>query len=343
MYGYNLYYGGRKRCGRGAVGWRWLDVRALFESVVAEQSSLWPGARIERLVYCTARISAAYNASGAQDQDVYLKALLAANSVDYIEYWNYINKVVTRPLAVEKGGGGKHRRTPVLVNPSGPIRIKVGDKPADDAVLLATVATFEEKGSDVNVASHLLVDMLTDAVDAAVVVTNDSDLRTPVREAWKRVPVGVVNPGGVTHAGALSRQSAAGLERARTGGAPSKRLITALTSCPFPQGATPRLRVGDRLRRLSRWTSRPARGYLSPMFTRSLVGRVSFCPHPPASPASGGDAAGTGECAAPARATPRAVADLTAPRWNYRALRSVEHDARLSRQTEVVGCRTFGT
>ncbi|GAA2665949.1 MULTISPECIES: NYN domain-containing protein [Actinosynnema] len=207
--GYNLYYGGRKRCGRGEAGWRWLDVRALFDSVVAEQAELWPGARIERLVYCTARISAAYNASGAQDQDVYLKALLAAKSVDYIEYGNYINKVITRPLAVERGGSGKHRRTPVLLNPSGPIKVKVKGEPADDAVFLASVATFEEKGSDVNVATHLLVDMLTDVVDAVVVVSNDSDLHMPVNEAWKRVPVGLVNPGSGYTAGALSTHSGA--------------------------------------------------------------------------------------------------------------------------------------
>jgi hypothetical protein len=27
--GYNLYYGGRGTCGRGAAGWRWLDLRQL--------------------------------------------------------------------------------------------------------------------------------------------------------------------------------------------------------------------------------------------------------------------------------------------------------------------------
>lgn len=40
---------------------------------VAEQAALWPGARVERVVYCTARIKGAANPEGAADQDVYLK------------------------------------------------------------------------------------------------------------------------------------------------------------------------------------------------------------------------------------------------------------------------------
>jgi hypothetical protein len=72
---FNLYYAGRKLCGRGVAGWRWLDVRSLARALVAEQAGLWPGARVERVVYCTARISGAANPSGAADQDVYVKGL----------------------------------------------------------------------------------------------------------------------------------------------------------------------------------------------------------------------------------------------------------------------------
>lgn len=49
-------------CGRGAPGWRWLDVRSLATALVAEQSALWPDVRVERVVYCTARIKG--NATG---------------------------------------------------------------------------------------------------------------------------------------------------------------------------------------------------------------------------------------------------------------------------------------
>lgn len=38
----------------------------------------------------------------------------------------------------------------------------------------------EEKGSDVNLASYLLVDAFAQEYDIAVVVSNDSDLLTPI-------------------------------------------------------------------------------------------------------------------------------------------------------------------
>src|SRR5579864_7097270 len=169
---YNLYYAGRKLCGRGAPGWRWLDVRSMAAALVAEQSAVWPGATVERVVYCTARIKGAANPSGAADQDVYLKALLASGSVDHIEYGNYIAKVVKRPLATEGVGtrSGRPPRPgpPVIVNPAWPIMIQRNGAPVPDATFMASVATWEEKGSDVNVASHLLVNVLAGGAQAAV-------------------------------------------------------------------------------------------------------------------------------------------------------------------------------
>ena len=76
-------------------------------------------------------------------------------------------------------------------------------EPVPQAVFMASVARREEKGSDVNVASHLLLDILGGAVDAAIVISNDSDLAFPVAEARKRVPVGTVNPTKPHLAGAL--------------------------------------------------------------------------------------------------------------------------------------------
>ena len=55
--------------------------------------------------------------------------------------------------------------------------------PVPDATFMISYANREEKGSDVNVAAHLLVDVLTGVVDAAVVVSNDSDLEFPVSYA----------------------------------------------------------------------------------------------------------------------------------------------------------------
>jgi len=205
---YNLYYAGRKLCGRGAPGWRWLDVRSLAAALVAEQSAAWPGATVQRVVYCTARIKGAANPSGAADQDIHLKALLASGSVDHIEYGNYISKVIKRPLATEDK---QHR--PVIVRPDWPVTVQRNGVSVPDATFMASVATYEEKGSDVNVAAHLLVDVLAGGFDAAVVISNDSDLRWPVQEARRRVPVGVVNPGSGYTAGHLSGVPAAGAGR----------------------------------------------------------------------------------------------------------------------------------
>ncbi len=205
---YNLYYAGRKLCGRGVPGWRWLDIRSLAQTLVAEHAADWPGARIDRVVYCTARISGAANPSGAADQDVYLKALLASGSVDHIEYGIYISKVIKRPLATEN-----HQRRPVIVRPQWPVTVQRNGLAVPDATFMASVATYEEKGSDVNVAAHLLVDVLAGGFDAAVVISNDSDLRWPVQEARRRVPVGTVNPGSGYTAGQLSGSPGAGVGR----------------------------------------------------------------------------------------------------------------------------------
>src|SRR4051812_8225369 len=92
--GFNLYYGGRAHCGQGTAGWRWLDIRSLSADLLARRRS-WTarGGQITRIVYCTARIDATTNPVGQGEQDVYLKALLAANSVDYIEYGHYVDRV----------------------------------------------------------------------------------------------------------------------------------------------------------------------------------------------------------------------------------------------------------
>jgi hypothetical protein len=205
---YNLYYAGRKLCGRGAPGWHWLDVRSLATALVSEQLTVWPGATVDRVVYCTARIKGSANPGGAADQDVYLKALLASGSVDHIEYGNYISKVIKRPLATE----GKQNR-PVITQPAWPVTVQRNGASMPDATFMASVATYEEKGGNVNVASHLLVDVLAGGFQAAVVISNDSDLRWPVREARRRVPVGMVNPGSGYTAGHLSDVPGAGVGR----------------------------------------------------------------------------------------------------------------------------------
>ena len=56
---------------------------------------------------------------------------------------------------------------------------------------------MEEKGSDVNLAAHLLNDAWKDLFEAAVVISNDTDLVVPIRmvTAERKRPVFVVCPG----------------------------------------------------------------------------------------------------------------------------------------------------
>lgn len=197
--GYNLYYGARGICGRGTPGWRWLDLRKLAQTVIAAKSG-WAAPVATRIVYCTARIKGASNVQSQHDQDVYLRALAAATSVDAIEFGTYVTRTATAPLATA-GPRGK----PQITTSNWPLMVKDASGSAvPDAWFMASVARREEKGSDVNVAAHLLLDILNLDVDAAVVVSNDSDLRLPIEVARRKVPVGLVNPTRGYPAGALN-------------------------------------------------------------------------------------------------------------------------------------------
>ena len=176
--GLNLYYGGRHLCGRGTHGWRWLDVAALADRLIGRNAD-WSArqATARRIMYCTAPITGGPAAEARERQQTYLKALLATGRVS-IEEGTFVTRRVT-------GGdiaGGVRR----------------------------TIMVREEKGSDVNVASHLLIDLHSGTIDAAVLITNDSDLRLPARHARLHLPLGTVNPRGTPTAAALRGKSGDG-------------------------------------------------------------------------------------------------------------------------------------
>lgn len=207
--GFNLYYGGRSLMGGpGRPGWRWLDLRQLASRIVAAPNH-WPSARISRIVYCTARIDGRANPSGARDQEIYLRALRAAGAVDVIELGHFVHRTARAPLAVA-GSNGR----PILVTAGGPISVRdAANREVTDASFLVSVARREEKGSDVNVAAHMLLDLLHRRITAAVVISNDSDLAFPIAQARDLVPVGVVNPSRNNLAGALRDRSDRGVGR----------------------------------------------------------------------------------------------------------------------------------
>jgi len=196
--GFNLYYGGRGICGRSIKGWKWLDIRALSIALIKNHSH-WQNVSLERVVFCTARVSGAFDQDGQHRQDVYLRALKLYNSVDEISFGNYVSRISLAPLATPNKKG-----KPQITKPSWPIMIKTGlggDDPS--AVFMASVARREEKGSDVNVASHLLIDVIDKRIDAALIISNDSDLAFPIKSMRSRVPVGMINPTASQTAGRL--------------------------------------------------------------------------------------------------------------------------------------------
>jgi hypothetical protein len=197
--GFNLYYGGRDLMGgRGVPGWKWLDLRTLAENLTAQQSG-WPNAQVARVVYCTARIDGSSNPSGPADQEVYLRAIQAAGAVDEIALGYYVNRVTYAPLATKD-----RRGRPVLTSAAWPVQvIDANGHQVPGARFMVSVARREEKGSDVNVAAHMLLDLIHQRTNGAVVISNDSDLAYPLSEARKLIPIGLVNPSPNRLAGAL--------------------------------------------------------------------------------------------------------------------------------------------
>ncbi len=72
------------------------------------------------------------------------------------------------------------------------VRAKVVSPPPSTIEIYKT----EEKGSDVNLGAHLLMDGFLNRYQAAIVITGDSDLVTPIQMACRELkkPVGVLNP-----------------------------------------------------------------------------------------------------------------------------------------------------
>ena len=203
---FNLYYGLKQQFG-SRQSWKWIDVRALGQIYTQ-----WPGSKIVRVVYCTARVNDPADPSQTARQDFYLRALKAHSSVDLIEEGYYASWAKESAMTADP----PNTRTPTaMMDPQSAQSWSAGlpVRRHQSGVLLATVRKREEKGSDVNVATHLLVDVFEQRVDAAIVVSNDSDLALPVRVARKHVPIGVINPSRNPLAGALKGLPTEGVGR----------------------------------------------------------------------------------------------------------------------------------
>ena len=97
---------------------------------------------------------------------------------------------------------------------------------------IATIEVFEEKRTDVNIASHLLVDAFEGRYDTAIVVSNYSDLTTPIEMVVNRLGkrVVTVNP-------YRARQQSSELRRAASRAIPEIN-ASVLRASQFPDTLT---------------------------------------------------------------------------------------------------------
>jgi uncharacterized LabA/DUF88 family protein len=154
---FNLYYGAVKD-----TPYKWLDINALAISLLRAENT------ITGIKYFTARVQPRPgDPSQPTRQQVYLRALRTIPNLQII-YGHYLSHVVWMPLA----------------------------NPVPNQKSFVQVIKTEEKGSDVNLASYMILDAADDAFDCAVIVSGDSDLRAPVQIVQTRFKktVGVLNP-----------------------------------------------------------------------------------------------------------------------------------------------------
>lgn len=155
--GFNLYYG----CLKDNNECKWLNLEAFCRT-------LYPNNEIHMIRYFTARVKPTdYDKQKPQRQEVYLRALETLECLS-IHYGCFLSNIATMPLAIKPARGSR----------------------------MVDVIKTEEKGSDVNLATYLLLDGFNKEYEIAVVVSNDSDLVEPMRVVRDelKLPVGVVDP-----------------------------------------------------------------------------------------------------------------------------------------------------
>lgn len=187
--GFNLYYGCLKD-----TPYKWLDILKLSRTILQKHH------RIHRIRYFTAMVQGRENdPQQPQRQQMFLRALKTIPNLSI-----HLGRFLSHP-----------RRMPLVSPPvNGP----------DFAEVIRT----EEKGSDVNLATYLLVDAFDSDYECAVLITNDSDLLEPVklvRTKFRRA-VGILNPHPPENTAWALMHAATFYRHIRTG---------ALQSSQFPQ------------------------------------------------------------------------------------------------------------
>jgi uncharacterized LabA/DUF88 family protein len=177
--GFNLYYRAVKK-----TPYKWLDLRKMCELI-------FPEYQIEKIKYFTARVS---GRSGDPDQpsrqETYLRALRTIKGLEIIP-GKFLSRDTFMPLSKPTfGNNSVTRKLKVILK-----KIGVDSSWLDHHRIVQVIKT-EEKGSDVNIAAHLLIDGFREEYDVAIVVSNDSDLATPLKYVRDELgkPIILLNP-----------------------------------------------------------------------------------------------------------------------------------------------------
>jgi uncharacterized LabA/DUF88 family protein len=165
--GFNLY----NRRLKNKPKYKWLNLKKLADEILDPQFV------VQRVNYYTANVSGKIDPEAPARQRKYFLALKTVPEIQ-----------------IFKGSFSFKERWAALVVP--PSAKPVNYVWPQNLPELVRIHTAEEKGSDVNLASHLVRDALTDQIDAAFVITNDTDLIEPMRIAKEEAGkiVGLLSP-----------------------------------------------------------------------------------------------------------------------------------------------------
>ena len=152
--GFNLYYGAVKNS-----TYKWLDLVKLAKNVVGA------GIDLVSLRYFTAKVKPPpWDKDKGMRQRMYIDALRATGLVE-VHFGQFKQR--------EKKGQLSSGIQCVCATCGSSVLAGQGE--------VVSIRTPEEKGSDVNLASYLMLDAAKDRFDVAWVISNDSDLATPIR------------------------------------------------------------------------------------------------------------------------------------------------------------------
>jgi len=154
--GFNFYYGALK-----GTPYKWLNIAKLCQLLL-------PQNQIHRIKYFTANVTDRPNDLDlSRRQQKYFRALKTIPNLEII-LGHFLTQKCIMPLAGQSANHMKY----------------------------AKVIKTEEKGSDVNLAVHLLNDGHKRDYEVAILITNDSDLLEAIRIVRQELnlPVGILNP-----------------------------------------------------------------------------------------------------------------------------------------------------